>query len=342
MILDLLEGQHTPWLPEKARGLTKKILAMDRLEERYRHASANCTTAETFCKEVLHALAVRYEMEEADLSRIPKTGPVLLVANHPFGLLEGLILSAELPRVRTDSKVMANAILSSVPQLQETMFFVDILSGKDATRKNIRPLHDSLQWLRAQKGLLAMFPSGAVSAWSWKRAAITDQTWNSCAARLAMKSGATVVPVYFEGSNSLPFYLAGIIHPSLRTLRLPAELANKQGAKIKLRVGTPIPPEELSAVGDADRVTEYLRGRTYALGFRSKQTRQKPKSFHTPVVSPTAVYTMRKEIAELSSSSILAESGPLQVILARARQIPAVLTELGRLREVTFREAQTA
>ncbi len=334
----LFEGDRAPWLPVKARGLTKKILSIDRIESIYNRISASGQDVQEFSRVALQALNITYALADADLARIPKTGPVLVVANHPFGLLEGLILCAELPRVRPDVKVMANALLGMVPQLHQTMIFVDILSGKDAARKNIRPLGEAVQWLTKKQGLMAMFPSGTVSSWDWKQGSIVDQTWNDCAARLAKKSGATVVPLYFEGNNSLPFYLAGMIHPSLRTLRMPAELANKMGTSVRMRIGCPIGPEELASIGDSGRAMEYLRARTYALGYRGKPEPAKAQKFQTAVVSATDISTMRSEVETLKPSSIVAQAGPLMVFLAKAREIPAVLTEVGRLRETTFRE----
>jgi len=147
-----------------------------------------------------------------------------------------------------------------------------------------------------------------------------------------------VLPLYFVGRNSLPFQLMGMIHPALRTMRLPAEFANKRGTRLELRVGTIVKPKELAVQGNADQQTAFLRSRTYLLGFRRKAVLARQGSTMTIAPGVDAA-ELQAEIAQLGVEQLFERSGEYDVYVARTRQIPAVLTEIGRLREITFRSA---
>jgi putative hemolysin len=110
-----------------------------------------------------------------------------------------------------------------------------------------------------------MFPAGEVAHWRTGQRSVTDPPWNAVAARFATRAGARVVPIYFAGANSLAFQIAGLLHPKLRTARLAGELLNKRGSQVEVRIGTAIQASELAKQGSLDRVTQYLRARTYVL-----------------------------------------------------------------------------
>src|SRR5262249_722042 len=134
--------------------------------------------------------------------------------------------------------------------------------------ENRRPLRTCLEWL-SRSGLLAMFPSGEVAHLDWMEHSVTDPPWKTTAARFALRAQCPVIPVFFEGANSLSFQLTGTIHPRLRTISLAREFRKLRGKKIPVRVGSPIPYSVLKAYGDPDRATEYLRSRTFFLSYRS-------------------------------------------------------------------------
>lgn len=285
----------------------------------------------------LEALDIRVMASDPDLGKIPATGPAILAANHPFGMLEGLALASLLPRVRPDFKILANHVLGSVPGMREHLLLVDVFSGPRAAFANRRALTQAIEWISAGH-LLVIFPAGEVSAWDWRQAAVVDAPWNTTVARLATRTDAPVVPAFFAGANSLPFQLLGAIHPKLRTARLPAELLNKRGARIDLRIGSPVPAKDLAALATPLEQTEYLRARTYVLSFRSPlQPTVQTAMGASPTFSRSAAPDLQPEIAALPDTQLLDSSGPYQVFLAEARQIPRTLTEIGRLRELTFR-----
>src|SRR5574341_1059081 len=193
-----------------------------------------------FAEKVLEKLNVSYDLSEDDLSRLllPR-GPVVVVANHPFGGVEGVILASLLGSIRCDVKFLANYLLERIPEMREMLISVDPFGTKNSPRRNIKPVRESIAWVKGG-GMLVVFPAGEVSHFDPAKGGVTDPKWNTNVARLIRRTGAPVLPVFFEGANSALFQMAGLIHPLLRTAMLPAELLNKGDKKIAAR-GEPHP-----------------------------------------------------------------------------------------------------
>ena len=151
-----------PRLPAPINQLLTRVLIPPRLEQIYARALAG-GEGEQFCANLLRALEVECRVSPADLDRVPRSGPVVVVANHPFGLLEAALLADLLPRVRPDVRFLANRLLGGVPGVGSKCFLVDPFGGADAVRRNLAPMRDALDWLR-QGGLLAVFPAGEVAS----------------------------------------------------------------------------------------------------------------------------------------------------------------------------------
>ena len=293
--------------------------------------------------DVLERLALRYRCAPEDLRRIPTTGPVIVVANHAFGLADPLILGSMLNGIRQDVRFFANSFLEAIPQLAHYMIPVNPFGGPEAVRENRKSLRRSIEWLHAG-GLLVVFPAGEVSSMQLPELGIKDPQWTENVARLILRTGASAVPVFFHGTNSPIFHLAGLLHPSLRTMLIPHELLNKAGTEIPVSIGKPIRADRLTRMDGFRGATDYLRARTYLLEGRSRLT-SAPKLFQNPVGwrKPAALAAaqdsaeLEKEIAALPTERQLVAAGEYQVCLATAEQIPATLLELGRLREITFR-----
>jgi len=299
-----------------------------------------------FLTALLQALDVHYNLAEEDLARIPAQGPVVVVSNHPFGGVEGIILPALLGRVRRDVKILANYLLRPVIELQDLFIYVDPFSGKGAARANLAGLRKALLWLQ-QGGLLAVFPAGEVSHLTWPHLKITDPVWSTTVAGLIRKSRAQVVPLFFAGHNGALFQCLGLIHPLLRTALLPREAVNKSGKTIQIKIGRVIGQEKIRYLGSDDQVTEYLRLRTYMLqeNFSPVSTKNpliprspvKKKNLLEKIIPALDQKLLIQEVNNLPTSQILVHSGNLAVCYAEASQIPHLLREIGRLREVTFR-----
>jgi putative hemolysin len=265
---------------------------------------------------------------------------VVLVANHPFGAVEGLALGVLLRRLRPDSKLLANQLLSSFPRLRDLFIFVNPFDTPEARRENVRGLRDALEHLRGG-GLLGVFPSGEVSHYDLGARRIIEGPWRPHLGGLIRRTGATVAPLYFCGTNSRTFHLAGLVHPRLRTAMLFRELLNKRNHKVGMHVGAPLRPDEVARFEhDADLI-EYLRLRSYNLVGRGAPgaRRRRPKRRPTPeaVAPPVPAADLARDIAALPPEALLCEARDLQVFAVEADQMPHLMPELGRLRESAFR-----
>lgn len=327
-------------------GPMERLLAIDRINQIYLKA-AEKQDDRHFTDKVLEVLNISYEVSDEDLKRIPREGPLMVVANHPFGGIEGIILYALLHRVRPDVKLMANFMLEKMPALRDAFIFVDPFGGKNAARVNLKPMKESIRWLRAGH-VLGVFPAGEVSHINLRRGVLADPPWSDTVARLVRQVGCPVLPLFFKGSNGLLFNLLGLIHPRLRTAMLPTELVNKHDQRIDIRIGNPIEFAKLERLESDRDFMDYLRMRTYYLQNRPVEGRKprrvpfpirvvKPKD--SPVAPPLDPDLLEREINALPLDQILVQSGPQWVLQAQADQIPNVLREIGRLREATFRAA---
>ncbi len=339
---EILLPQSFQRIPGPVLGALKKLTGFESLNALYRvaHTDASRPPAE-FAERALAALGATCEIDPKDQLKIPHEGPCLIVANHPYGLLEGILLTALLSRVRPDFRFLANGLLAAVPEIKGLVIPVDVFSGGErAAFSNRKPLADAVSWLR-NGGMLVVFPAGIVSSWDWRQNSVIDPQWNRAVARIASLTKSPVLPLYFAGRNSIPFQLMGMIHPILRTMRLPAEFANKRGVRFEVRVGSIVKPKELAEQGGPDAQTAYLRSRTYLLAFRQKSVAPTVRHATTGAVIAPGIDAseMEVEIAKLDEKQLLDRSGDYDVYVARTRQIPAVLTEIGRLRETTFRLA---
>ncbi len=308
-----------------------KLFALDRLRDLY-HASSTP-------EDLLRNLRVRFEIPAEQLAGVPRSGPLLFVSNHPFGLLDAVILAVALPRVRPDLRIVANSMLRDLPMLRGRCIFVDNFGRPESVAANSLAMRDCLRWMRRGGALLA-FPAGEVAHLYFKDGFIADPPWNPTIARIAQIAGAAAVPVFFPGANSAAFHFAGAIHPTLRTASLGREFLNKRGQTIEARVGRTISSETLRRFDDPAEAAEYLRCRTYLL---EPQSRPAAGGLRLPkrvvsVAAPTPQSALTREISSLPADRLLSESGELAVFVAKQSEFPAVVREIGRLREIAFRE----
>jgi putative hemolysin len=195
--------------------------------------------------------------------------------------------------------------------------------------------------------MLAIFPAGEVSHWQMPAAQIVDPVWNDTAVRLIRRTGATALPVYFCGRNGVGFQLMGMLHPKIRSAFLLQEFLQQKGKTVEVRVGSAIPADAMEPIPDDREATEYLRWRTYLLRRRSKPEvlwqaawrARFPFKIQEPVAAPTSADVLAEELQKLPADRCLAENSEFAVYLGTASEIPQLLREVGRLREITFRGA---
>jgi len=315
-----------------------RIIGMQEINRLYAQVSVD--DSDRFLTDLLNEMRVTIALSDEDRSRIPTEGPCMVVANHPFGAVEGVILAKILREVRPDAKLMANYMLAMIPEMAKIIIQVDPFGTDASAKKNIGPLKEAIKVLRGG-GMLGVFPAGEVSTLNLGKRAITDKEWSPTVGRIIQRTGVPVLPVFFKGTNRFLFHLLGLIHPRLRTLMLPREMLNRQGSTIEMRIGQLIPPSQLKGFTSDEQLMEYLKLRTYVLRNRDEVIPERMKIQEGPneeVVAPQPRETLEAEIAALPSDQILIESEDQIVFVARKQQIPACIEEIGRLREVTFRE----
>jgi len=296
---------------------------------------------------MLEPLGVDWEIAVGDLDRIPREGPLVVVANHPFGGLEGIVLGAVLKRVRPDARILVTRFLHAVRLLRPDFFFVDNFGGAESVRRNVGVLREVTSFV-AGGGCLGVFPAGEVSHATWKRPRVADPPWLDTTARIARRTGATVVPICFDGRNSLSFQVLGLVHPRLRTIMLPTELMKRRGRTIRLAVGRPVPPPVVARAASDAELTGQMRARTYLLQGRMRRDGSAPSLAGpddaadadrglAPIAPTGDPVRLAEEIARVGDEATLVRAGRLRVVHMNAADAPAMMDEIGRLREVTFR-----
>lgn len=317
-----------------ARPSVEKIIGLPQMNTVYEQACA-ISHARSFFHAILQVLQTSVQIVDGSPESIPEHGPVVVVSNHPFGCIEGIALGAVLLDRRPDVRLMANYLLGRIPELREHFFLVDPFGGSQAARANLRPMKDSLRWLK-NGGLLGIFPAGEVAHYSPQTRNVEECAWNSSVARLVVSGGATIVPVWFDGSNGLAFQSLGMLHPRFRTAMLAREFLRMREKTLQMRIGSPIAAERLAKLGSDADITDYLRTRTLMLGANDTTTTVLPRRA-AAVVLPCKPRLLHEEVSRLDATQMLVECGDYVVYEAGADAIPNVLHEIGRLREITFR-----
>lgn len=317
------------------------LLGLSQLTQRYHRLPASASPGQ-FVDSALAELGATVSISLEDLAQIPAMGGCLVVANHPHGGLDGLVLMHALLQRRPDVRFMANHFLAKFAELGPLFLQVNPFGGSEATRFNFGAARAAIAWLKGG-GVLVVFPGGEVSSFDRRERRITDPMWDAGVARLATKTGVPVVPSFIGGRNSLLFLALGLIHPRLRTALLAREMLNPRDHTIPLRFGAPVPNDVIVELRNRHQAIRYLRTKTYLL---SERTRQRivfgragsPRRPEEPLAEAIPVTKLLGDLAGLPLSQQILRSGQFEVWYAEAAQIPWVLQELGRLREMSFRE----
>src|ERR1700744_6387415 len=297
-----------------------------------------------FIDAILEGCGVTIEFDERELRNIPAQGGFVAIANHPYGGIEGLVLLKILLLARPDAKLMANFILKNIPNLSDFFIAVNPFENVDHS-SSISGLKNTLNLL-AEGTPIGIFPAGEVSTFKLEKREVTDRLWHPVVGKIIAKAKVPVVPIYFHGNNGLLFNLLSLIHPALRTAKLPSELFNKNGHTIKLRIGKPINVADIPDYANSTKLLNYLRARTYALGTGLEGEKKifKPRNLFKikktarDIVSQVDTGLLEKDINPLREEYRVWVEKNYEVFIAPTSLIPNVIREIGRLREVTFRE----
>ena len=320
---------------------TTRLSTINREYEKRKHLKG-----EEFIASILDGFEIDFEIPEKDLKRIPKTGAFVTISNHPLGGIDGMILLKTLLAQRSDFKVIANFLLHRLEPVKPFIMPVNPFEDHKDAKSSLSGLKEAIAHLKNGHAL-GIFPAGEVSTYRDERS-IVDRPWEPGAMKLIQKANVPVIPIYFHAKNSMFFYRLAGLSDILRTAKLPSEMLSQKKRKIKVRIGNAISPEELSTLPNLETFTAFLRRKTYMLAnsFERKRLIDKiPKTLKLPKAPPQSI------AGEISHNLIeaeidkcrhmdkrLLESKNYEVFLARREIIPNILKEIGRLREITFRE----
>ncbi len=298
-----------------------------------------------FLNGVLDDCNINFEIPDEDLKRIPKEGPFITISNHPLGGIDGVLLLKLLVEKRTDYKIIANFLLHRVTPLKPYVMPVNPFEDRKDVKSSLIGIKNALLHLREGKPL-GIFPAGEVSTYKDGKLNV-DKPWEEGAVKLIKKANVPVIPIYFHAKNSRLFYFLSKISDTLRTAKLPSELVSQRGKVIKVRIGKPISVKDQKEYKDIPSFYEFIRKKTYMLAnpfekahkLISTQNIKIPKKAAKKITTQKNSDLFIREVNALrEADGRLLESKNYEVFFASAKEIPNLLHEIGRLREITFRD----
>lgn len=307
-----------------------------------------------FFNSFLEELHVKYMAFEEDLAKIPKTGPFILVANHPLGAIDGILMCKILTEIRPDFKIMGNFLLQKVEPMKDYVIPVNPFDSRKDAHNSTTGMRATLQHLQ-EGGCVGIFPAGSVSNKNNDANEISDLEWEIPALKLIKKAKVPVVPMYFHAKNSRAFYSLAKIHPDLQTLMLPSEMLRKHDKPIRIRIGKPVSPKTQEEYESVKEFGDFLRKKVYMM--KSYYDRRKsiaelfklsnlslkfPSKSEEQVVQNIIEETPKENILQdienlISKDKQLFKNANYEVYFTEYDEIPSIMREIGRQRELTFR-----
>lgn len=293
----------------------------------------------TWLEALLGAARIDLEARQPAGFHLPERGALIAVANRPFGLLDACLAGLHLARQRADLLLLAPTCLAEIPELAPWILPFESRSTSAAAYQNLASLRAARRHLQSG-GALLVFPAAEVARWQLGRG-IVEGPWQEQAAELALATGAAVLPMFLPGRNSLVYQTAGLLHRNLSRSLLPREFCARRQRRAALIVGQLLTPVQARKMPDAAALTRFLRLQTLLLGRREIRAPIQPALPALPrAPAGTSTEFLLAEVRQLQASGAeLARSGSLCALIASAKEIPRLLREIGRQREIAFRLA---
>ncbi|TPD68590.1 GNAT family N-acyltransferase [Flavobacterium microcysteis] len=328
-------GTFSGWLLMKIL----KISTLNKIYDRNKHLQNV-----EFLNAILDEFQIKFEIPEEDLKRLPKDGAYITISNHPLGGIDGILLLKLMLDREPNFKIIANFLLHRIDPMKPYIMPVNPFENHKDAKSSVIGIKETLRHLSDGKPL-GMFPAGEVSTYKDGKL-VVDKPWEEGAIKLIKKAKVPVVPIYFHAKNSKLFYFLSKLDDTLRTAKLPSELLTQKDRVIKVRIGKPISVNEQNEYDKIEEYSEFLRKKTYMLANPfEKETKlidtsnlkipRSPKQIAMPANHEQIV----NEVNALRQTDCrLLQSKNYEVFFTEANHIPNILHELGRLREITFRE----
>ncbi|MDT0629990.1 lysophospholipid acyltransferase family protein [Alteromonas sp. W364] len=312
-----------------------RILGVKKMNALYQQHKMQGLSKESFSDRLIELLELDIQGIDALQSNIPKSGPVVIASNHPFGGIEGVILARLIGEVRPDLKVLANKGLGIFKELSDYFIFTNPLSPNDP--KNGPSLRQCMKHVNAQ-GALLIFPAGKVSYYQKAKAGISEHTWNKLVGRLVSIDQCQYVPVFVNGFNSPAFYRIEKLYFKLRMLFLGRELLNKTGATIQISCGNAIKEKQISRDLNYEQKAKLCRALSYAQDNRWRYEWPADKiTEQLPIIEEIDKHQLLTELQALPSDQLLLTNKGYSVYYGYQSQLPLIVQEIARLREIVFR-----
>jgi len=315
-----------------------RVMKLDKINNLYGQSQG--LPADEFVDSLISNLGFHFVVEPEDYQHFLPNGPFITISNHAYGGIDGMILFKLLHARRPDFKILMNFLLARIKPIDGFALKVNPFEKTPNVQSSYGGLKEALHHLKNGHPI-GLFPAGEVAAFNMKTWTVMDKKWPHSILKLILKARVPVVPIYFKGHNGVLFNILGMIHPLMRTASLPAEMLNKSGKTIFVRIGRPISVREQDKLGDINDYGRYLRMRTYSLGLQPEK-HKKTCSVHQnnlqPIAEPIPDAIITDEIEKLKSSSLLFSLNEHLVFCSPSGKIPGIMKELGRLREITYRE----
>lgn len=299
-----------------------------------------------FLNGILDEFQIKFEIPQKDFQRLPKEGAYITVSNHPLGGIDGILLLKLMIEQRRDFKIIANFLLHRIEPLKPYIMPVNPFEDRKDVKSSITGFKNAILHLR-EGHPLGIFPAGEVSTYKDGKL-VVDKPWEEAAMKLIKKAEVPVVPIYFHAKNSRLFYWLSRISDTFRTAKLPSELLTQKHRTIRVRIGRPIPVKDQLEQESLQEFSEFIRRKTYMLSnayepkdkiLKNISSSLKVNKLPKRIVTPVKTDEMIKEIETIRNLDFrLLKSKNYEVYLSPAKEIPNILREIGRLREITFRE----
>jgi len=250
----------------------EKATGQPKIKQLYDHYREHLANDMPFFEAAIRLLELDVQFNSARHAAIPKSGPLVVVANHPFGVLDGLMVCWLVSLVRDDFKILTNSVLEAAPEARPWLLPIDFADTKEAMAINLETRKTSLDLLE-KGGCIIVFPAGGISTAPGAFAAAVDDEWKPFTAKLITKSTAAVTPIFFEGQNSRLFQWASHVSMSLRLSLVFREVRRRMGKTMHVHIGETLQPEDLSSAGKRAALMHFLRETTYELAPPDVQSR---------------------------------------------------------------------
>lgn len=298
-------------------------------------------SSEEFLDAVIKKLNLRFEVNADELKKIPATGPFITVSNHPFGGIDGLILIKIFSQIRADYKIMASTLFQRIKPLENFMLPINPLES-DNREHTLSGIKHAFRHI-FDGHPLGLFPAGEVSSYKPDTKIISDTEWQYSIIKFIKKTGVPVIPIHFQGKNRSNLNLISIVHPWLKPNDLPQELFNRRNRLISIRIGNPIGNDDLNQFNNISQLGRFLRVKTYALGstldvrkfYRYQLERQE---IPEKIIDAIPKEKLVADLQNISKENFLFRLSNYSVYCVPSFEIPNILIEIGRLREITFRK----